>query len=173
MVEFIPIDMNVHKSIITKLNEEYFNWVATQFSEKYDLDIFSILKQNVQKYAENSVAELEFYVPPDGICYLIQMSGKIAGMGAIRKLHEEIGEIKRMYIRPEFRGNGLGRELLQQLLKDSKELGFSTIRLDTVRFMIMAQNLYRSAGFIEREEYPESEIPSHLRHMWLFFEKSG
>ncbi|MHA2212791.1 MAG: GNAT family N-acetyltransferase, partial [Candidatus Thorarchaeota archaeon] len=113
MVEFIPVDLRAHRSILTELNEEYFGWVAHEFSEKSKIDIFSILNETVQEYAEKSVAEIESYVPPKGLCYLVQVDGGIAGMGVLRRLHSRIGEVKRMFIRPEFRRKGLGKALLE------------------------------------------------------------
>ena len=92
-------------------------------------------------------------------------------MGALRKLEEGIGEIKRMYIKPEYRGKGLGKEMLQHLLSKGKESGFSAIYLETGAFMMTAQHLYRSVGFYDRKEYPETEVPPQLRHLWLFMEK--
>ena len=106
-----------------------------------------------------------------GVFYLIQVEDKIVGMGALRKLKEGIGEIKRMYIKPEYQGKGLGKKMLQLLLNRSMEYGFSAIYLETGSFMTTAQHLYRSVGFYNREEYPETEVPQQLRHVWLFMEK--
>ena len=92
-------------------------------------------------------------------------------MGALRKLKIDVGEIKRMYIQPEYRGNGYGKAMLTQLLKKGKEFGFSTIRLDTGKFMDAAHYVYRSAGFQEREIYPETEVPPLLQPFWLYMEK--
>ena len=92
-------------------------------------------------------------------------------MGALRKLRGGIGEIKRMYIKPEYQGRGLGKEMLQRLLSKGEESGFSVFYLETGAFMATAQHLYRSMGFHYREEYPETEVPPQLRHVWLFMEK--
>ena len=92
-------------------------------------------------------------------------------MGALRKLNKNIGEIKRMYIKPKYRGKGFGKEMLGLLLKKGKEFGFSSIRLDTGKFMVAAQQVYRLAGFQEREQYLESEVPTNFLPYWLFMEK--
>ena len=73
-----------------------------------------------------------------------------------------------MYVRPEFRGKGYGKELLQKLLMKGKEFGFSTIYLETGIFMKAAQHIHLSAGFVKRAEYPETEVPSTVRYLWLF-----
>ena len=106
-----------------------------------------------------------------GIFYLLQEGEEIVGMGAIRKLKKDVGEIKRMYIRPEFRGKGFGKALLQQLLAKGKEFRFSAVYLDTALSMKTAQHICRSAGFIGSEQYAETEIPQSVRHLWLYMEK--
>lgn len=92
-------------------------------------------------------------------------------MGALRQIKKDIGEIKRMYIRPTYRRQGYGKDLLYKLLHKAKEFGYHSIYLDSAPFMITAHRLYRSFGFIEREEYPETEVPQQLRSKWLFMEK--
>jgi len=92
-------------------------------------------------------------------------------MGAIKKLKDHIGEIKRMYIQPSYRGRGYGKQLLNKLLEKGREFGFSTFRLETSKFMKAAQHIYYSAGFVESEEYPEVETPLILRQYQIFMEK--
>jgi len=129
------------------------------------------VEQTVQEYVESNIESLASYRPQEGILYLLQEGKEIVGMGAIHKLKKDVGEIKRMYIRPEFRGKGFGKALLRQLLAKGKEFGFSAVYLDTALFMKAAQHIYRSAGFIERDQYPETEIPQPVRHLWLYMEK--
>jgi ribosomal protein S18 acetylase RimI-like enzyme len=76
-----------------------------------------------------------------------------------------------MYIKREYQGQGLGKKMLQLLLAKGKEHSFSAIYLETGSFMTTARHLYRSAGFHNREVYPEIEVPPELRHVWLFMKK--
>ncbi len=92
-------------------------------------------------------------------------------MGALRRVKEGVGEIKRMYIKPEYRGRGLGKKMLELLLREGKRCSFSKIYLETGSFMTTAQRLYRAAGFHSREVYPETEMPPQIRHAYLFMEK--
>jgi N-acetylglutamate synthase-like GNAT family acetyltransferase len=103
---------------------------------------------------------------------LVELEGVIIGMGALHQIREKTGEIKRMYIRPAYQGKGYGRALLQKLLQKAKEFGYYSIYLDSARFMTTAQHLYRSFGFIECKEYPETEIPPQLRSHWLYMKKT-
>lgn len=91
-------------------------------------------------------------------------------MGALIKLNVNTGVIKRMYIRPNYRGKGFGKALLRHLLNKGKEFGCSRILLDTGRFMTAAQHVYRSAGFQEREIYTETEVPPGLQSYWIYME---
>ena len=93
------------------------------------------------------------------------------GVACMRRIRENIGEIKRMYIRPKFRGKGIGRALLECLFDEAREMGYPKILLDSSRFMKEAHSLYRSAGFQEIDPYPESEIPSEFQAHWIFMEK--
>ncbi|MDY6917130.1 MAG: GNAT family N-acetyltransferase [Chloroflexota bacterium] len=110
----------------------------------------------------------KFRGPPQ---YFLQEKEETIGMGALVELKEGTGEIKRMYVKPEYRGKGLGREMLRLLLAKAKEYGLSEIYLETGAFMTTAQGLYRSMGFHDRSEYPETEVPPQLRRFWIFMEK--
>jgi len=173
MVKFIPADINIHRSILVELNIEYLDWVLDEVQKRYDIDLRASAagEPTVQEYVESNIESLTSYRPQEGVFYLLPEGEEFVGMGAIHRLKEDVGEIKRMYIRPELRGKGFGKALLQQLLAKGKEFGFSTVYLDTALFMKAAQHIYRSAGFFEREQYPESEIPQPVRHLWLYMEK--
>ena len=86
--------------------------------------------------------------------------------GAIRKFEDDVAELKRMYVREEYRGSGVGRELLNELLRKAKALGYTRIRLDTLPGMESAQRLYRALGFYEIMPYRFNPIEGTL-----YFEK--
>ena len=174
MVKFMPADINIHRSILVEFNVEYLDWVLSEVQKRYDIDLRthpSTAERTVQEYVESDIESLASYRPREGIFYLLLDGEEFVGMGAIRRLNKDVGEIKRMYIRPEFRGKGFGKALLQQLLAKGKEFGFSAVYLDTPLFSKAARHIYRSAGFVEREQYPESEVPQPIRHLWLYMEK--
>ncbi|NVM17203.1 MAG: GNAT family N-acetyltransferase [Candidatus Lokiarchaeota archaeon] len=171
MVKFIPLNLDLHKSHFIQLNEEYLIWIAGEMQRRYNIDMVSLLGISVQNYVEKTLKEISSYFPPEGIYYIIQKNSFTIGMGALRTIKSGIGEIKRMYIRPEYRGNGYGKEILEILLQKGKEFEFSSIRLDTGKFMVAAQQVYRLAGFQERGQYLESEVPKFFLPHWLFMEK--
>ena len=102
---------------------------------------------------------------------MVSDDGQIAGVGCLKKLKADIGEIKRMYVRPQHRRKGIGKLLLEHLLDAATEAGYSKVWLDSAKFMEKAHSLYRSAGFEEIEPYPESEIPKEFQPNWVFLEK--
>ncbi|HEV8437914.1 MAG TPA: GNAT family N-acetyltransferase [Methylomirabilota bacterium] len=88
-------------------------------------------------------------------------TGQIVGTAGIRSLAPGVGEIKRMWIRPERQGLGLGRRLMNECLDRARGLGFRVLRLDTEQEMTAALHLYRRCGFREIPDYngnPRAEI---------------
>lgn len=89
------------------------------------------------------------YAPPEGRLLLAHFDDSVAGCVGIRKVEDGICEMKRMYVRPEFRGKGLGRELARMALDEARSIGYKTMRLQTLEWMTGARALYRSVGFQE------------------------
>ena len=172
MMEFVPFDLNIHKEIFIKMNEELITWISNQLKKNYQINATSIIGQEISEYVAEHIQDFSNLKPPKGIIYLLKVEGSINGMGALKKLNRNVGEIKRMYVRPSFRGKGYGRQLLSKLLEKGKEFGCSTFRLETSKFMKAAQHIYITNGFIEREEYPEVETPIMLRQYQIFMEKA-
>ena len=87
------------------------------------------------------------YSPPAGRLLVAMESGTAIGCVALKKISEGVGEVKRLYVRPFGRGQGTGRRLAQTILETARQIGYRTIRLDTLPNMTAAQVLYRSLGF--------------------------
>ncbi len=94
------------------------------------------------------------YAPPDGAILLANVHGEPVGVVALRPLGEEgVCEMKRLYVAPAHRGQGLGRALASAIIKEAQSLGYNAMRLDTVASMTAARRLYRSLAFEERDAY--------------------
>ena len=103
------------------------------------------------------------YGPPSGKLLLAQVAGHAAGCIALRKLGAGVCEMKRLYVRPEDRGVGLGRILVHRLIEDARALGYQRMRLDTIQSaMNDAVALYRRIGFQEIAPYSSIPIESAL-----------
>lgn len=88
------------------------------------------------------------YSPPNGRLYLAESNGIIAGCIALRPMNEEgISEMKRLFVREEYRGKGIGKILIEKIITDAKEIGYSAMRLDTLQRMETARSLYAKLGF--------------------------
>ena len=103
------------------------------------------------------------YAPPDGRLLLATSNGHPAGCVALHKLAPEICEMKRLYVRPQFRGKGLGRELAETIISEARQIGYKRLRLDTVEpAMKTAVEMYRQFGFHEIPPYCQNPIAGAL-----------
>ena len=172
MVTLVPYDLTLHKSEYVQISKDYMIWVLDQLDAHFGINSRSYIDIPFDEWLDGVVDPFEKLEPPYGSLYMAIINGEVVGMGAIKKLSETIGEIKRMYNKPEYRGQGIGRKMINKLLSDGKHFGCKSFKLDTPKFSIAAQNLYKSVGFVESEKYPESEIPPFFQDYWVFMEKN-
>jgi len=121
---------------------------------------FSLCFQDFDK----EVAKLPgYYAPPDGRLLLAQHQGEWAGCVGLRKLESEICEMKRLYVRPQFRGKHIGEVLARKVIDEARVQGYRRMRLDTVGpVMHQAVGLYRGLGFYEIPPYTHNPQPGVL-----------
>ena len=128
---------------------------------------FAIAAQLFEEYAASLEIDLTFqdferelktiaqiYSQPNGaLLILSDQHGQVMGCAGIRALNPPIGELKRMYIRPQFQGQGLGTPLLREAIRAARLLGFERLRLDTLPTMLRAIQLYEKHGFNDIQSY--------------------
>lgn len=107
-----------------------------------------------QKY-DNELDDLTAkYGKPEGRLYLATIDGETAGCIALKKLDLSLScELKRLYIKPKFRGNNIGEKLVNQIICDAKDIGYKYIYLDTLPYLKSALHIYKKWGFYEIEAY--------------------
>jgi GNAT superfamily N-acetyltransferase len=99
------------------------------------------------------------YAPPDGRLLLAEYEGQLAGCVALHKWEAGICEMKRLYVRPSFRGKGLGRVLAETIIAAARNIGYQRMRLDTIGpLMKDAVEMYRKLGFREITPYRPNPI---------------
>lgn len=103
------------------------------------------------------------YGPPSGRLLLARYADHAAGCIALRQLQAGICEMKRLYVRPEDRGLGLGRILVERMIAEARSIGYERMRLDTIASAMKdAIALYRRVGFVEIAPYSSIPIESAL-----------
>jgi ribosomal protein S18 acetylase RimI-like enzyme len=99
------------------------------------------------------------YARPGGVVLIAHDGAEAAGAVAYRMVEPGICEMKRLYVRPAFRGSGLGRDLATELIEDACVRGYRTMLLDTLASMGAARALYRDLGFVPVAPYYDNPLP--------------
>ncbi len=121
---------------------------------------FSLCFQNFDKELADLPGE---YAPPHGRLLLAHLEGELAGCVALHKLHPDVCEMKRLFVRQQFRGKRVGRALLDAIFAEARSIGYGRMRLDTVEpVMKDAVRIYRRLGFREIAPYRANPIEGAL-----------
>jgi GNAT superfamily N-acetyltransferase len=154
--------------IVIAESEEHLYQIRGLFKDYTDSLGFDLSFQNFDK----EFAELPGkYASPDGRLLIAIYDEIIAGCVALRKFENNICEMKRLYVRSEFRRKGIGKALSIAIISAAREIGYSAMRLDTVPWMKEAIALYHSLGFIDIPAYRFNPIPGTI-YMELKLNKS-
>jgi GNAT superfamily N-acetyltransferase len=151
---------------LRELLSEYIAWINTRLMEVYGMDMGDV----DEKIAED-LQHLDKFLPPGGRLLLCWVDGNPAGTAGLKSLTTDVGEIKRMFVRPAYRQQGIGRAMLNGLIDAARQIGYRRLRLDSPVFMTDAHQLYRSVGFKNIPYYDEVEIPKPFRSNWIYMEK--
>ena len=134
------------RAIVHELFVEYADWL--------DFDLC------FQGFDEELATLPGKYAPPEGGLWLARVGGAPAGVVGMRPLDEGICELKRLWVRPAFRGRDLGRRLTESAIAAARQAGYRTMRLDTIGgLMREARTLYESLGFQEAAAYYRNPHP--------------
>ncbi|MCE9646765.1 MAG: GNAT family N-acetyltransferase [Chloroflexi bacterium] len=164
MLNIIQAETQAHFQQIRELMTEFMKWDLEQTKQ---LGLDPVKLANFY-YATRDDSLPGRYAPPKGCLLLAAESDHAAGMVAFKPVSSNTCELTRMYVRPEFRGKGLARKLIQMLITKARESGYNIIRLETATFMQPAIALYSSLGFIVRPPY--YEVPEDFLDHTVFME---
>jgi putative acetyltransferase len=146
--------------IVEATRPEQIESVRALFLEYAQSLGFSLCFQSFDKELEDLPGD---YAPPRGRLFLLLQDSRPAGCVALHGLEEDICEMKRLYVRPEFRGHGFGRVLVERVIAAAREIGYRRMRLDTIASSMKdAVELYRRMGFNEIPAYRTNPIEGAL-----------
>jgi len=151
----VPVETASEREAARVLLVEYLRWVGEIARASYGLSF------DIEAMARSDIEDRAKFFPPTGRFYLVRHDGRDIGVGCLKRLAPNVGEIQRMYIQPHVRGVGAGRALVERLLHDAKELGYTKVRLESLRALAPAHGLYRSVGFVEVEPYADNSMDAY------------
>ena len=128
--------------------EAYFRELADRFDTGFDP-------------ARSNPARAEEMIPPSGWFVVARLEGRPVGCGALKRLSDKTGEIKRMWTANAARGRGVARQVLRRLEAIAREAGLTTLRLETNRTLTEAQKLYRREGYAEVAAFNDEPYAHH------------
>jgi ribosomal protein S18 acetylase RimI-like enzyme len=164
MLKILPAESELQYQQVRELLAEHIAWDTSQVS-RLGLDGQEALDFY---YASGEEALPGVYAPPGGRMFLATHSEKAAGCGAFHRMTQDTCEMKRMYVRPEFRRMQIGRQLTETLIVAAKEAAYVVMRLETVTFMDKAIAMYSSFGF--KTCPPYYVIPESFRAITVFMQ---
>ena len=153
--DLVPVETASEREAARVLLVEYLRWVGEIAHASYGLSF------DIEAMARSDIEDRAKFFPPSGRFYLVRHDGRDIGVGCLKRLAPNVGEIQRMYIQPHVRGVGAGRALVERLLQDARDLGYAKVRLESLRALAPAHGLYRSVGFVEVEPYADNSMDAY------------
>lgn len=167
---FIAADLVGQREAILSIHIEYMTWVYSEMERAFGASEHEGVGASVSDYVASVIHKVCPERPPKGVFYLIMADGQVAGMGGLRFVRSGLAEIKRLYVRPPYRGMNWGQLALRRLMSDARSFGYHSVCLDTAPFMKAAHRLYEAHGFVDCEAYEGTEVPSARHTRWRFMQ---
>jgi GNAT superfamily N-acetyltransferase len=155
MPTIVPVRGEVHRESARLLISEYLHWINESAQRAYKLSF------DVDAMVASDMSDAEKFHPPYGRFYIVQEQEAFAAVGCLKRLDELVGEVQRMYVRPAFRGAGIGRLIVDRLISDARQIGYRKLRLESLKFLAGAHALYRSVGFAEIDPYAGNSMEEY------------
>ncbi len=181
---FRQASLTTDHAALRDLNIAYMAWVVDGLVQTTGAAPPEVVRMGLAPYVASVLDKLCAQVPPQGVFYMVMLDGAVAGMGGLRRVGGAGGgvvcaanaggaptgmaEIKRVYVKPAFRGRQLGRAIVLRLIDDARGFGYRAVCLDSAPFMQTAQRLYESLGFVDCAAYEGTEVPAAMNSSWRF-----
>ncbi|WP_049971682.1 GNAT family N-acetyltransferase [Haladaptatus cibarius] len=164
----VRTEIHGHETELRNLLREYFTRANEQGQEWFDDDDFGA---SVEEIVTGDLNRLESATITEPL-FLAFLDDEIAGSVQLKQLDETTAEVKRLYVKPAYRGEGLGRKLMEAMRREADADGYETLRLGVSPFHEKAQSLYRDLGFEFTEPYDGTQAPPTIRENWNFMKLS-
>jgi GNAT superfamily N-acetyltransferase len=156
---FMPFVYEIQN--VQELLREYTAWAFTLTADSDQAPTFHGLEQELATLPG-------IYAPPTGCLLLAMQDGQSAGCIALKGHDATTGELKRLYVRPAFRGRNIGRQLVAALIAEARKFGYQRLILDSHISMTKAHEIYMAAGL--RKVKTPSDFPEALNPIVVFME---
>jgi len=155
MPAIIPVTTDAQRTSARELIAEYLHWINASAQREYGLNF------DVGAMLASDIADAGKFEPPYGRFYIVEDGVAAMGVGCLKRLNEKTGEVQRMYVRPASRGKGIARLLVDTLIADARAIGYSALRLESLKFLAAAHALYHSAGFVDIDPYAGNSMEKY------------
>lgn len=154
-VRFHQVESDEQREQVGILIREYLGWLNERLSADHGIEF------DIEAMLESDLSDRDKFNPPEGRFYLASYGDDVAGVGCLKKLEEGVAEVQRMYVYLLYRGKGIGRAIINRLVKDARSIGYRQLRLESLIFLHAAHSLYRSVGFREIDPYVDNSMRSY------------
>ncbi len=151
-VQLVAVDTEHRREAARALIHEYLDGINATALQNYGLSF------DIDAMVSSDVDDTSKFYPPTGRFYLVSHDNAYVGVGCLKRLGPATGEIQRMFVQGRARGLGAGRLLVERLIADARELGYTTLRLESLKALETAHALYRSVGFVEIYPYADNSM---------------
>jgi putative acetyltransferase len=145
MLRIYPVKTSEDLKAAKGLLEEYLMYILGLDGHVHTKEV------EAHKHQMNNLGE--YFRPPEGCLLVAKYKEEPAGCVALRKLSDETCEMKRLYVRPKFRGLKIGRDLANTVIAQARKIGYQHMRIHTIRALEQANRLYKWLGFNETDPY--------------------
>ncbi len=161
MIEIVQAQSDKDIREANELTLEYLNWCVEESRNRLNEEL------DIDELYNHSISDQDSFMSDSGRLLLAKEGETVAGIAFLKRLREDVCEIKRMYVQPQYRGKKIGELLLSKLIEEAKVIGYSRVFLDSDPYMDKAHSLYKAMGFAEIPPYPEAEMDGddYSQHM--------